>query len=432
LAFIIPALSCLLSTVKYRAEDEVKSYEGYQVLRISNVSDERTRDLLSKLYLSDNLFDFLTPPSMVQPTDVLLCPEQVDNVKAVFEAYNVPYSVMISNMQGAIEAERLRNDLELRASDGMNWRAYHRLATIQGWMDSMAEQYPALVSVESYGMSTEGRDMKVLKISTGGSNKPAVWMDGGIHAREWVSPATVTYITDQLISQATSGGEDYKLVSSVDWYIVPNLNPDGYEFSHTRDRMWRKTRSSDGSFAATVFGCVGTDPNRNWSYKWGGKGTSTNPCTQIYKGPKAASEPEVSQTQDYIYARRDQIKLFLTFHSYSQMIFTPWGYDDVPIEDKSDLMEVANAAAEALRAVHGTKYQTGSSPELLYPAAGGSEDYARGVAGIKFSYCYELRDTGDHGFTLPPSQIIPTGEETYASVKAMVQGAMAFHKIEGF
>jgi murein tripeptide amidase MpaA len=51
-------------------------------------------------------------------------------------------------------------------------------------MDSMAEQYPALVSVETYGQSSEGRDMKVMKISTGGvSSKPAVWLDGGIHAR---------------------------------------------------------------------------------------------------------------------------------------------------------------------------------------------------------------------------------------------------------
>lgn len=46
----------------------------------------------------------------------------------------------------------------------------------------MAEKYPALVSIEQYGLSTEGRPMKVMKISTGGvRSKPAVWIDGGIH-----------------------------------------------------------------------------------------------------------------------------------------------------------------------------------------------------------------------------------------------------------
>lgn len=57
---------------------------------------------------------------------------------------------------------------------------------IQGWMDSKAEQYPNLFQTENYGKSTEGRNMKVLKISTGGGGtKPAVWIDGGIHARKF-------------------------------------------------------------------------------------------------------------------------------------------------------------------------------------------------------------------------------------------------------
>lgn len=52
-------------------------------------------------------------------------------------------------------------------------------------MDSKAEQHPNMIQTENYGMSTEGRDMKVLKISTGGNGtKPAVWLDGGIHARK--------------------------------------------------------------------------------------------------------------------------------------------------------------------------------------------------------------------------------------------------------
>ena len=29
---------------------------------------------------------------------------------------------------------------------------------------------------------------------------------------------------------------------AVDWYVAPLLNPDGYEYSHTNDRMWRKNR----------------------------------------------------------------------------------------------------------------------------------------------------------------------------------------------
>ena len=67
---------------------------------------------------------------------------------------------------------------------------------------------------------------------------------------------------------------------------------------------------------------------------------------------------------------------------------------------------------------------------LADPAAGGSEDYAKGVAGIKFSYCFELRDTGRYGFILPPNQIVPTGQETFAAVKSMAEDVIAYYKLE--
>ena len=54
-------------------------------------------------------------------------------------------------------------------------------------------------------------------------------------------------------------------------------------------------------------------------------------------------------------------------------------------------------------------------------ASGGSYDWAKGVAGIKYSYTIELRDRGNAGFVLPSSQIVPTAEETWAGIKAAVE-----------
>lgn len=42
-------------------------------------------------------------------------------------------------------------------------------------------------------------------------------------------------------------------VQSVDWYIMPVLNPDGYEFSHNYDRMWRKSRSKYSETGESIF-----------------------------------------------------------------------------------------------------------------------------------------------------------------------------------
>jgi len=315
----------------------------------------------------------------------------------------------------------------------MNWQSYQSVDTIHGWMDSMAEQYPALVSVFTFGNSTEGRPMKAMKISTAGptSQRPAVWLDGGIHAREWVSPATVSYIANELILQATRR-RVHRMVDTLDWYIVPVMNPDGYAYTMSGDRFWRKTRSTSPKrqIFGGLFGCCkGTDPNRNWDHEWGGKGTSKMPCSQIYHGPSAASEPEVKSAQDFIMERKDQIKLFLTFHSYSQLLLLPWAYDAIRSDDYAELMAVGQKAMKALESVSGTKYTAGATAELLYAAAGGSFDWAKAKAGIKYSYAFELRDTGRFGFLLPPQQIVPTGRETFAAVKSMADDIMKIYRL---
>lgn len=66
------------------------------------------------------------------------------------------------------------------------------------------------------------------------------------------------------------------------------------------------------------------------------------------------------------------------------------------------------------------RYQVGNSAQLLYPAAGGSDDWAKSI-GIKYSYTIELRDTGRHGFVLPAQYIQPTGKEARAFVLTIAQ-----------
>ena len=85
--------------------------------------------------------------------------------------------------------------------------------------------------MESIGHSFEGRVMTVIKISSGGSGKrPAILIDAGIHAREWIAPTMALYIIQQLVENNTANSN---LTGGVDWFILPVVNPDGYEYSHT-------------------------------------------------------------------------------------------------------------------------------------------------------------------------------------------------------
>lgn len=74
-----------------------------------------------------------------------------------------------------------------------------------------------------------------------------------------------------------------------------------------------------------------------------------------------------------------------------------------------------------MKRVGGATYSVGSSGKLLYPAAGGSDDWYKGVMNIKYAYTVELRDSGRHGFILPASQIIQTGQETMELFKVIAK-----------
>lgn len=74
-----------------------------------------------------------------------------------------------------------------------------KIFQILGFVDSLASKYPSLVEKIEIGKSTERRPLVVLKISSGSNpNKKAIWMDFGIHAREWVSSATGQYFLNEV------------------------------------------------------------------------------------------------------------------------------------------------------------------------------------------------------------------------------------------
>jgi hypothetical protein len=160
--------------------------------------------------------------------------------------------------------------------------------------------------------------------------------------------------------------------------------------------------------------CAGTDANRNWGYHWNEGGTSDNACSDTYHGDSAFSEVEVANVRDYLLARPGQFVFFHDIHSYSQLVLLPWGFTMTEAPGYDRLFAMASAATDALFAVHQKDYTVGCLPCVLYIASGSSVDWAKGVAGIDNAVSMELRDTGDAGFLLPPSEILPTGEEVWA------------------
>merc|ERR1719427_325057 len=243
-------------------------------------------------------------------------------------------------------------------------------------------------------------------------------MDCGIHAREWITPAVCMCYVDHLLHEMEHDPAVANMMKTLSIAIIPVLNPDGYEYSWTTDRMWGKTRSNYGTT------CTGVDANRNFDANWAGPGASANPCSDTYYGPSVASEPLTQALINYINTNKDRLKMYVTLHSYGQVFIYPYSYAYKDVSNKDEHDNVFTNAAAAINAVHGKTYTGGPGYSSMYLAAGGADDFAYD-AGAKMSFTIELRDTGRYGFVLPESQIADTCTEMQAGLDYMFNYAMS-------
>ncbi|CAG7816112.1 unnamed protein product [Allacma fusca] len=385
-------------------------YDGQEVLRTFPSS----REQVDKLATLQETHDFWSAPRLNGPTDIRAGGVEKLELRKFLIQNEIKYEVLIDDVQQRIYWEAKSYSASANNSvNALTWTNYHTLAEIHTFLQDISNQHKDISEVINIGTSTEGRTLKLIRIgANGGTRKKAIFMDGAIHAREWIAPAVATWFVNELL---TNRNKYTTLLSQVDFYILPVANVDGYEYSRTTDRMWRKTRSANSGST-----CRGTDPNRNFATGYGGPGTSTNPCSEIYRGTRAFSEPETKAMSDFINNRSTANWIvYAALHSYSQMILTPWGYTyDFP-PTYTELKNLGVRAANALTAVHRTSYEVGSITEILSPGSGGSDDWAYGSGNFRYSYTIELRDTGRYGFLLPASQIIPTAQETWEAVLVM-------------
>lgn len=85
-----------------------------------------------------------------------------------------------------------------------------------------------------------------------------------------------------------------------------------------------------------------------------------------------------------------------------------------------DLLDMAEVAASAVRELATSgRYSIDQTNEMLDYGSGTSTEYAMYKVGVKYSYTFELRDTGTQGFLLAPSYIDSTGRETFEMIQAM-------------
>ncbi|KAI8822196.1 uncharacterized protein EV422DRAFT_420741 [Fimicolochytrium jonesii] len=347
-----------------------------------------------------------------RPVDIRVNAEQ----QRALEATGAQCGSFIEDIARLIKTENEPATLDRRQTSDTFFSKYRTYAEINTKIADWAKAYPALfTNLGSIGTTVENRAIPAFKISKGSSStKKAIWFNGGIHAREWISPATVMYLANVLLTGSDPALAAY--LDKVDFYITPVSNPDGYVYTQT-DRMWRKNRRKNPGSS-----CVGTDLNRNFNEHWAVAGTSSDPCDETFPGSGPGSELENKALTSFVTKIPNRLA-GIDFHSYGQLILRPWGWTDTAPDNAAKYKALGDGVRDAIRAQSGTRYTSEAGADL-YPASGATDDWMNAKAKM-VGYTIELRDTGNYGFVLPASQIVPTGNEIVAGVKAFLKYVLA-------
>lgn len=417
---------------------DLSPYQGQMVIRIDN--SESLHMFLKKNGYKIWAHNPLGKTIDVQVTDtelaVLLSQLKLSNpnfvikdlAQAVYETY--PEGLTKENFEDF--KEQSKEEVESAGSDGVHvaaevfFKLYRPLLSIDAWLDLLEQTYPSLVHTEIIGKTYEGRDYKVVHISVpdddvAHEDKKTIVITGGVHAREWISVSTTLYCIYEMLKHYDENPETWKQMAKLDFLFIPVLNPDGYEYSWTTDRLWRKNRQlTEGGEDS---GCLGIDIDHSFDYHW--TQSSDTVCGEEYSGQHPFEAYELKIWDQYLNTTNGNHKIYgyIDLHSYSQEILYPYAYscNETP-RDEENLIELAYGISKAIRLTSGKYYAVlpacvDRDSDLIPDLGSGSAlDYMYHHRAY-WAFQVKLRDSGSHGFLLPDKYIQPVGEEIAAGLR---------------
>jgi carboxypeptidase T len=285
---------------------------------------------------------------------------------------------------------------------------------------AVAAARPDLAQVFTYGqswrktMNRGGYDLRVIcitKINSGdcarspSAPKPRFLLMAQIHARELTTGDVAYRWIDYLVNNYGVVQAVTNLLNTTELWVIPIANPDGVDIVQQGGNSpfyHRKNGNDTGGTGCgeTSSSQPGVDLNRNASSHYGGASTSTNRCAQTYRGTAADSEAETRAlealqrslfadtrgTGDTTAAAANTKGIFVTMHSYANLVLFPWGFSS-SVRSGNDAK--LRAMGQQMAALAGSGWQYGQPGQVLYNASGTSDDWLYDQLGTA-SFTWEI------------------------------------------
>jgi carboxypeptidase T len=236
-----------------------------------------------------------------------------------------------------------------------------------------------------------GYDIKVLKLTNTAitGNKPKLFVNSAIHAREYATAALNLEFARWLVNGYGVNADATWILDHHEVHLMLQTNPDGRKKAEA-GLAWRK--NTNQNYCGATSNLRGADLNRNFTYSFNatnGQGSSSDQCAQTYRGTGAASEPEIKAIEGYVRtlwpdrrgnnfsdaAPRDTSGIHIDLHSYGKLVIWPWGMSRTPAANAVDLQTMGRKMA----------YFTNYTPQQsigLYPTDGTSSSISYGELGV--------------------------------------------------
>ncbi|MGQ5525300.1 M14 family metallopeptidase [Chitinimonas sp. PSY-7] len=262
---------------------------------------------------------------------------------------------------------------------------------------ALAGSKPSLASWIDVGDSWQkknargGYDIRVLKLtnSATGGDKPKLFINSAIHAREYTTAPLVLEFARWLVNGYGTNADATWILDNHEVHLMLQTNPDGRKKAES-GLSWRKNTNT--AYCGANSNSRGADLNRNFTYSWnstGGTGSSGSPCNETFRGPSPASEPEIQALEAYVRTLWPDLRgpnvndpapattsgIHMDIHSYSELVLWPWGDRSTPAPNGTALQTLGRKFA----------YFNNYTPQQsigLYATDGTSDSISYGELGV--------------------------------------------------
>ncbi|MCL7455047.1 MAG: carboxypeptidase regulatory-like domain-containing protein [Anaerolineae bacterium] len=280
---------------------------------------------------------------------------------------------------------------------------YRTIAELYADLDQVAATYPEIAELETLGTSYDGLPLKALRLTNRAivKDKPVLLVMANIHGRELITPETAMVFVDYLTQRYGNDPDVTWLLDHHQVHVLVSTNPDGH-IKNEPGEPWAWWRKNIHPYGTCLPDDIGVDLNRNHSFKWACCGGSSGyPCSELYRGPSVASEPETQALEAYVRglfpdqrgpedtdaAPADTTGVLITLHSYGNLLLWPWGWTSTPPPNVEGLA----ALGRKMATYNG---YSASGGYTLYLTDGTTDDWSYGELGIA-SYTFEIGRNSD-------------------------------------